>query len=80
MYALIYKEDRVPMCARLRPEGPDAVVYWVSEDKARGFLATKGDDYVAAYDVIKIDDDGLKVMAVALGCRDEDIELIPFPN
>jgi len=80
MFAIIYKEDRVPMCARLRAEGPDSVVFWNSEDKARGFLSGKGAEFVAAYEVLKIDDDGLHAMAKALGCKDEEIELIPFPS
>jgi hypothetical protein len=80
MYAIVYKEDRVPMCARLRADGPDAVVYWNSEDQARGFLSSKGDEFVAAYDIVPVDDSGLHLMAEALGCRDEDLELIPFPS
>ena len=80
MFAIVFKEDRVPICARLRSDGPDAVVYWAAEDKARSFLTSKGDEMVLAYDVIKIDDEGLHAMATALGCRDEDIELMPFPS
>jgi hypothetical protein len=80
MFAIVYKQDSVPMCARLRAEGPDAVVFWPSEEKARGFLTAKGDEYVSAYDVLRIDDDGLHSMAQALGLRDDEIELIPFPS
>jgi hypothetical protein len=78
MFAIVYKEDRVPMCARLRPEGPDAIVYWNSGDQAHGFLSSKGDEFVSAYEVVRLDDDGLHAMAQALGCR--DIELVPFPS
>ena len=80
MYAIVYKEDRVPMFARVRPEGPDAVVFWSSELKARGFLSAKGEEFVASYDVVRIDDEGLHNLAAALGCSDEQIELIPFPE
>jgi len=80
MFAIVYKDDRVPMCARLRADGPDAIVYWNSEDLARGFLSGKGDEFVSAYEIVRIDDNGLHAMAQALGCRDEDIELIPFPS
>jgi hypothetical protein len=80
MFAIVYKEDSVPMCARLKAEGPDSVVFWPTEEGARGFLSGKGDDFVAAYDVVRIDDDGLHRMAQAMGCRDEEIELVPFPN
>jgi hypothetical protein len=80
MFAIVYKEDSVPMCARLRSEGPDSVVFWPSEERARGFLSGKGDDFLAAYDVVRIDDEGLHRMAQALGCRDEELELVPFPN
>ena len=80
MFAIVYKDDRVPMCARLRADGPDAVVYWNTEEKARGFLSEKGDEFLTAYEVVRIDDNGLHAMAEALGCRDEDIELIPFPS
>jgi hypothetical protein len=80
MYAIVYKEDRVPMCARLTADGPDAVVYWVSEDKARGFLESKGAEFVSAYDVLRIDDDGLAAMAKAMGVKDEQVELVPFPG
>jgi hypothetical protein len=40
MFAIVYKEDSVPMCARLKAEGPDSVVFWPTEEGARGFLAT----------------------------------------
>ncbi len=80
MFAIVYKEDSVPMCARLRSDGPDAVVFWPTEDAARGFLTAKGDEVVAAYDVLRIDDAGLHTLAQALGLRDEELELIPFPS
>lgn len=80
MFAILYKEDSVPMCARLRSEGPDAVVFWSTAERAHGFLSSKGEAFVTAYDVVRIDDDGLHRMAQSLGCRDEEIELIPFPN
>lgn len=79
MFAIIYKQDSVPMCARLRADGPDAVVFWPSEEKAHSFLTAKGDEYVSSYAVLRIDDDGLHTMAQALGMKDEEIELIPFP-
>ncbi len=80
MFAIVYKQDRVPMCARVRAEGPDAVVFWSSESRARQFLLEKGDDFGASYDVVRIDDDGLHKIALALGCSDEQIELVPFPE
>jgi hypothetical protein len=80
MFAIVYKQDSIPMCARLTSDGPDAVVFWPSEEKARGFLSGKGDEFVSAYDVLRIDDAGLHSMAQALGVSDEQIELIPFPS
>jgi hypothetical protein len=80
MYAIVYKEDRVPMCARLKESGPDAVVTWDSAAKASAFLESKGSDFVSAYDVVAIGDDSLKDMAAALGVKEEEIELIPFPS
>jgi hypothetical protein len=80
MFAIVYKEDRVPMCARLRESGPDAVVTWDSADLATGFLQSKGTEMVSAYDVVAISDDSLKQMADALGIKEEEIELIPFPS
>ena len=80
MYAIVYQEDRVPMCARVGPQGTDALVFWSSERKARGFLSVKGEEFVASYDVVRIDDEGLHGLATALGCSDGQIELIPFPQ
>lgn len=79
MFAIVYKEDKIPMCARLREAGPDAVVTWDSEAKAREFLESRGADMLASYAIVAIADDSLKDMAAALGIREEDIELVPFP-
>jgi hypothetical protein len=80
MFAIVYKEDRVPMCARLRESGPDAVVTWDSDAKAKAFLESKGSEFLAAYDIVAIGDDTLKEMAGVLGVKEEEIELIPFPS
>jgi hypothetical protein len=80
MFAIVYKEDRVPMCARLRENGPDAIVTWDSDAKAKAFLESKGGEFVSAYDVVAISDDSLKDMAGVLGIKEEEIELIPFPS
>lgn len=80
MFAIVYKEDRIPMCARLRESGPDAVVIWDTEPKAHAFLESKGAEIVAAYAVVAIADDSLKDMALAMGVKEEDIELAPFPG
>lgn len=80
MFAIVYKEDKVPMCARLRETGPDAVVTWDSDAKAKAFLESKGSEFVSAYDVVAINDDSLKAMAGVLGIKEEEIELIPFPS
>lgn len=80
MFAIVYKEDSVPMCAHLSDDRRDAVVFWASEERARGFLSAKGDDFLASYDVVRLDEEGIQRMAAALNCRDEEIELIPFPS
>lgn len=80
MFAIVYKEDRVPMCARLRESGPDAIVTWDSESGARAFLESKGGEFLAGYAVVAIGDDTLKDMAQAMGVREEDLELVPFPS
>ena len=79
MFAIVYKEDRVPMCARLRESGPDAVVVWDSESMARAFLESRGAEVVAGYAVVAISDESLKDMALAMGVKEEEIELAPFP-
>ena len=80
MFAIVYKQDRIPMCARLRESGPDAIVTWESEPKARAFLESKGDDFLSGYSVVPIGDESLKDMALAMGVKEEDIELVPFPS
>jgi len=80
MFAIVYKEDRIPMCARLRESGPDAVVVWDSEPMARAFLESRGAEVVAGYAVVAISDDSLKDMAQAMGVAEEEIELAPFPS
>lgn len=80
MFAIVYKEDRVPMCARLRESGPDAIVTWDGEPNARQFLESKGAEFVAAYSVVAITDESLRDMAQSLGVKEEDIELVPFPS
>lgn len=80
MFAIVYKEDRVPMCARLRESGPDAIVTWDGEPNARKFLESKGADFVAAYSVVPITDESLRDMAQSLGVKEEDVELVPFPS
>jgi hypothetical protein len=80
MFAIVYKEDRVPMCARLRESGPDAIVTWEGEPKAHAFLESKGADFVAAYSVVAITDDSLRDMAQSMGVKEEDLELVPFPS
>ena len=79
MFAIVYKEDRIPMCARLRESGPDAVEVWDSEPLARAFLESRGAEVVAGYAVVAISDDSLKDMALAMGVAEEAIELAPFP-
>lgn len=79
MFAIVFKEDRVPICARLRESGPDAVVVWGSEPIARAFLESKGAEVVAGYAVVAISDESLKDMALAMGVKEEEIELAPFP-
>lgn len=80
MFAIVYKQDSIPMCARLRESGPDAVVTWDSESKAIAFLQSKGEEVVAGYAVVAIADESLKRMAVAMGVKEEEIELVPFPG
>ena len=80
MFAIVYKEDQVPMCARLKETGPDAVVTWDSGDKAKAFLESKGADMFTAYDVVAISDESLARMAKSLGIKEEEIELAPFPS
>ena len=80
MFAIVYKEDRVPMCARLRETGPDAIVTWDGEPNARQFLESKGAEFVAAYAVVAITDESLRDMAHSLGVKEEDVELVPFPS
>ena len=79
MFAIIYKEDRIPMCARVKEAGPDAVVTWDSETAAKRFLEGKGDDFITAYDIVAINDNSLPDIAKAMGLSEEDVELIPFP-
>ncbi len=79
MFAIVYKEDQVPMCARLHESGPDAIVTWDVEPNARQFLESKGAEFVAAYAVVAITDDSLRDMARSMGVKEEDVELIPFP-
>lgn len=79
MFAIVYKEDRIPMCARLRETGPDAIVTWNSEARAKAFLESKGAELLAAYSIVAIGDDTLKDMARAMGIKEEEIELMPFP-
>jgi hypothetical protein len=79
MFAIVFKDDKVPMCARLRESGPDAVVIWDSAAMAQAFLESKGGEVVAGYAVVAISDDSLRDMAAAMGVKEEDIELVPFP-
>ena len=80
MFAIVYKEDKVPMCARLKASGPDAVVTWDAADMAKAFLERQGAEMLGAYDVVAISDDTLAAMAKALGIKEEEIELVPFPS
>ena len=80
MFAIVYKEDKVPMCARLKENGPDAVVTWDSGDQAKAFLESKGAEMLTAYDVVAISDESLAEMAKSLGIKEEEIELVPFPS
>jgi hypothetical protein len=80
MFAIVYKEDRIPISARLRESGPDAIVTWDSEPRARAFLESRGDEFVSGYLVVPIGDESLKDMAHAMGVKEEEIELVPFPG
>ncbi len=80
MFAIVYKEDKVPMCARLKESGLDAVVTWDAAEMAKAFLESKGAEMLTAYDVVAISDDSLSAMAKALGIKEEEIELVPFPS
>ena len=80
MFAIVYKEDKVPMCARLKESGPDAVVTWDTGDQARAFLERQGAEMLTAYDVVAISDESLSEMAKSLGIKEEEIELAPFPS
>ena len=79
MFAIVYKEDKVPMCARLKESGPDAVVTWDTGDQAKAFLERQGAAMLTAYDVVAISDESLSEMAKSLGIKEEEIELVPFP-
>lgn len=80
MFAIVYKEDKVPMCARLKESGPDAVVTWDTGDQAKAFLERQGAEMLTAYDVVAISDESLSEMAKSLGIKEEEIELVPFPS
>ena len=80
MFAIVYKEDKVPMCARLKEAGPDAVVTWDTGEQAKAFLESKGADMLTAYDIVAISDETLSEMAKSLGIKEEEIELAPFPS
>ena len=80
MFAIVYKEDKVPMCARLKESGPDAVVTWDTGDQAKAFLERQGAEMLGAYDVVAISDESLSEMAKSLGIKEEEIELVPFPS
>ena len=80
MFAIVYKEDKVPMCARLKESGPDAVVTWDTGDQAKAFLERQGAEMLTAYDVVAISDETLSEMAKSLGIKEEEIELVPFPS
>ena len=80
MFAIVYKEDKVPMCARLKESGPDAVVTWDTGDQAKAFLERQGTEMLTAYDVVAISDESLSEMAKSLGIKEEEIELVPFPS
>ena len=80
MFAIVYKEDKVPMCARLKESGPDAVVTWDTGDQALAFLERQGAEMLTAYDVVAISDESLSEMAKSLGIKEEEIELVPFPS
>ena len=80
MFAIVYKEDRIPMCSRLREAGPDAIVTWGSEALAKAFLESKGAELLSAYSIVAIGDDTLRDMAQAMGIKEEEIELMPFPS
>ena len=69
MFAIVYKEDKVPMCARLKESGPDAVVTWDTGDQAKAFLERQGAEMLTAYDVVAISDESLSEMAKSLGDR-----------
>ena len=80
MFAIVYKEDKVPMCARLKESGPDAVVTWGTGDQAKAFLERQGAEMLTSYDVVAISDESLSEMAKSLGIKEEEIELVPFPS
>lgn len=80
MFAIVYKEDKIPMCARLKESGPDAVVTWDTGDQAKAFLERQGAEMLTAYDVVAISDETLSEMAKSLGIKEEEIELVPFPS
>ena len=80
MFAIVYKEDGFPICNRMPGTDIDAVVFWNTEPHARAFLEVQGEVATSSYNVVPVSDDSLKVMAAAMGCPEESVQLIPFPS
>ncbi len=80
MFAIVYKADGFPICNRMPGTETDAVVYWNTEPHARAFLEVQGEVATAGYNVVAVSDDTLKIMASAMGCAEEAVQLIPFPS
>jgi hypothetical protein len=79
MYAIVYKTDSFPICNRLPGTETDAVVFWNTEPHAQAFLEVRGEEFTSTYKVVAVSDDTLKEMAGAMGIKEEDVQLIPFP-
>jgi hypothetical protein len=78
MYAIVYKSDGFPICRQVPGVTPNPVVTWNSEAAAKAFILSKAGE--ADFQPVRITDEAMDQLAIAIGCPVESMTFEPYPG
>lgn len=78
MFAIVYKSDGFPICRQVAGVSPDPVVTWNTEDAAKAFISSKGQE--AEFQPLALTDEAMDKLAKTMGCPVEQMTFEPYPT
>jgi len=78
MYAIVFKGDGFPVCRQVPGVTPDPIVTWNTEAAAEAFITSKGGE--SDFQAVRLTDDAMDQMALAMGCPVQALTFDPYPS